>query len=264
MPDMSAKLDNREIDLAIRFSDFLPHSDAEAQAYGKFVERGGALLLVLRSSLRNDTKDDAVAGVFGIEFKEGRVNKEILWPKTTESQTWLGDTPDSLAQVRTMSHGKGKVVVLTTHLPLLPRVQTEVADKIFTYLAEHEQSGKLAEPDQPGKPVLREPADGAIMDNGSLDLADPIAWNFDWEDVPQASEYQLFVMGPGASIPAIDQQSLKDSAFERKTAGSYIAGRNLAGWRWKVRAKVNGKWGPWSEERIFDVRPPAASGEEEP
>jgi serine/threonine protein kinase/thiol-disulfide isomerase/thioredoxin len=107
-----------------------------------------------------------------------------------------------------------------------------------------------------GQPQLLDPRDGAMMDNGSFDRTDPIVWDFDWEDVPGATQYHLHVIGGMARIPVVNQQTLRDSAYQHRSPGSYIVGRNLKGWRWKVRAKVGDDWEPWSEERTFDVRPP--------
>ncbi|MGH9461909.1 MAG: PASTA domain-containing protein [Vicinamibacteria bacterium] len=103
-------------------------------------------------------------------------------------------------------------------------------------------------------PSLVAPRDGAILDNGCGDQSDWVVWDFDWSDVSGASTYHLFVIGPGASVPAIDESNL-NASFHREESLSYIAGHNLRGWRWKVRASVSGEWAAWSEEGTFDVEP---------
>ncbi len=40
-----------------------------------------------------------------------------------------------------------------------------------------------------------------------------------------------------------------------KTQTGYIADQNRLGWSWKVRARIDGEWGEWSEAGWFDVEP---------
>ncbi len=104
-------------------------------------------------------------------------------------------------------------------------------------------------------PELISPAAEDVMDNGRSDSADEIVWDFLWADCPGATEYHLYVIGSTASIPIINAEGIADSSFHHVKSGSYITFANRFGWRWKVRALVDGEWGNWSEERSFDVEP---------
>ena len=81
-----------------------------------------------------------------------------------------------------------------------------------------------------------------------------MAWDFDWSDVAGAARYHLFVKGSGALYPLVDDESLGSSEY-RIDEAAYVINANRLGWTWRVRALVDGEWGPWSEERTFDVEP---------
>ncbi len=110
----------------------------------------------------------------------------------------------------------------------------------------------LSAVEAPAPPTLLFPEPGAIVDNGCSDSCDKIERDFYWTDVPGADRYHIHVMGANAQNPTIDQ-FVVDSSFSESKWG-YVAGRNLEGWTWKVRAgsDVTG-WGNWSAERTFDV-----------
>ena len=102
-------------------------------------------------------------------------------------------------------------------------------------------------------PVLVSPANGTLMDNGCSPRRDGITWDFDWSDVPGATAYHLRVW-KNPALPLINNMSVPSSSFHYASGPSdYIANTNLAGWRWMVRAKVGGIWGPWSLLRSFRV-----------
>jgi hypothetical protein len=101
--------------------------------------------------------------------------------------------------------------------------------------------------------TLTTPLAGSILDNGRYDGKDRIIWDFHWSDCPRATEYQLYAIGNLAQNPRIDV-TVSDSSYHSEEGG-YIANKNLYGWTWRVRAKVNGEWGLWSETRVFDVEP---------
>ena len=71
-----------------------------------------------------------------------------------------------------------------------------------------------------------------------------------------ATERQIVVLGASASIPFLDTKVTIPEAIVPKGSGT-IAGQNLTGWTWRVRAQdQKGQWGGWSESRTFDVRAP--------
>mgnify|MGYP000967499413 CR=1 FL=1 len=103
-------------------------------------------------------------------------------------------------------------------------------------------------------PDLLYPPDGETMDNGRTDRSDPLAWDFGWGPCERATRYHLYVVGPSATIPMVDADHLTIPSYTF-SVDSYIINSNLQGWTWKVRAEVDGEWGPWSPTRMFNVEP---------
>jgi len=103
-------------------------------------------------------------------------------------------------------------------------------------------------------PDLLYPPEGEVMDNGRSDHTDPEIWDFGWEPCEGATRYHLYVIGPTATIPMIDNSNLTIPSYTLRDYG-YISNSNLQGWTWKVRAEVDGAWGPWSPTRTFSVEP---------
>ena len=79
-------------------------------------------------------------------------------------------------------------------------------------------------------------------------------WTFGWRACPGARRYHLFVIGPGALNPIIDNDSITSATYQNTAYHYGITQRE--GWTWKVRAFVDGRWGDWSEERTFNVAAP--------
>jgi hypothetical protein len=103
-------------------------------------------------------------------------------------------------------------------------------------------------------PYLISPEEGEVLDNGCSDFSDEATWHFDWTDCGSPENYHLYVIGQNAVNPAIDRPDLISSSYTVESSG-YIADADRFGWRWRVRAKVDGKWSDWSNERTFDVEP---------
>jgi len=103
---------------------------------------------------------------------------------------------------------------------------------------------------------LLRPLQNEMLDNSSLDRSSSYVWNFEWQKMPGASDYHLFVKGANATIPLVNKDGIQSTRYQHTRSGSYVIKAYLHGWRWKVRAKVKGVWGPWSKERTFDVSPP--------
>ena len=107
-----------------------------------------------------------------------------------------------------------------------------------------------------GIPTLITPEEGAVLDNGRTDGQDELVWDFDWSDCQGASHYQLYVIHPGAQNPVINEDALAGSSYHHSCpSGCHIVSQYRFGWTWKVRAKIGGQWGDWSETRTFDVEP---------
>jgi hypothetical protein len=92
-----------------------------------------------------------------------------------------------------------------------------------------------------------------VLANGSRD-GRPFAWEFAWAEVPGTSRYHLHVIRPGLTRALVDASELVGTSC-RLDRGGVILDAFRLGWRWKVRAQVNGVWSDWSEERTFDVQP---------
>jgi serine/threonine protein kinase/Flp pilus assembly protein TadD len=107
-------------------------------------------------------------------------------------------------------------------------------------------------------PELLIPAAGAALDNGAAGGSKMMVWEFAWSDVPGATQYHLYIIGPNAGLPRINPRinnSRLSSSSYRFEAREYVPDPNRVGWRWKVRALVQGNWTDWSQERTFDVSP---------
>lgn len=106
----------------------------------------------------------------------------------------------------------------------------------------------------PTAPTLLFPDSSDVLDNGCDPLENDIFWVFGWSEVPNATSYHLYAIGANALNPVIDNPNIKSTDYIHRSAG-FIIDRNRMGWRWKVRAMVNGEWSNWSEEKVFDVEP---------
>jgi peroxiredoxin len=117
-----------------------------------------------------------------------------------------------------------------------------------------QQDGTAAQP-QPCVPILLSPRSDDALDNGLVGKSRMRIWEFAWTECPAASEYHLYVIGPHAIHPVIDAGNIWTSSYRWTSDDGYIAGPNLRGWKWKVRAKINGEWGEWSKTGTFNVMP---------
>jgi len=105
---------------------------------------------------------------------------------------------------------------------------------------------------QPTQPKLLLPANGSTVDNGCMDRSNPVVWKFEWESVPEAQAYHLFVKGANATYPLIDDANIQTTSFQYNCADCYIISYHSTSWAWKVRALIKGTWTDWSE-RKFDL-----------
>src|SRR6185295_7331753 len=93
-----------------------------------------------------------------------------------------------------------------------------------------------------------------VLDNGcrSYGNADPIEWTFGWSAVPGAQAYHLYVVGPGTSLPSIDNSAIATSVFTDSRRAFIL---QTQGWTWRVRARIGETFGEWSATRSFNVEP---------
>ena len=103
-------------------------------------------------------------------------------------------------------------------------------------------------------PTLLKPTAGGTLDNGTFDHSKLMVWEFDWSDVPGATQYHLYVTAATGAVPVINNATLTSSAY-RSESKAYFTEQYHPGRHWKVRALVQGIWTDWSEERTFEVAP---------
>lgn len=89
-------------------------------------------------------------------------------------------------------------------------------------------------------PVLLEPARGAVLDNGSS-TGDRAVWTFRWTVVDGADLYELAVDGHGA------RKVRHEVCVITWRGQGYGGSGRTAEQFWKVRARREGKWLPWSK-----------------
>jgi WD40 repeat protein len=104
------------------------------------------------------------------------------------------------------------------------------------------------------RPTLHGPASGATKSNGHQATSPFMTWYFSWSPVPGADRYHLMVRDP-KGVPVIDDDTIVSLPYRFDDRDTFVADSNRVGWRWKVRAQVNGEWTDWSDERTFNVEP---------
>ena len=92
------------------------------------------------------------------------------------------------------------------------------------------------------------------MDNGCRNGSDEIIWDFDWRDVPGATQYQIYAIGSNASTALINT-TVTASNYHYVCSGCYIIEGNRFRWTWRVRAGNASSWSEWSDTFYFDVEP---------
>lgn len=103
---------------------------------------------------------------------------------------------------------------------------------------------------QVAPPKLISPANGEVMDNGCQDKSNGVTWDFDWSDVPGATAYHIRVW-KNPALPVVNKMDVASSDYNHDSPQTYIINSNRLGWRWRVRAKAGGAWGPWSKIGFF-------------
>ena len=61
-------------------------------------------------------------------------------------------------------------------------------------------------------PTLLKPAAGATLDNGTIDGSKLLVWEFDWSDVPGATQSHLYVIAAAGAVPMINNPTLTSSS----------------------------------------------------
>jgi hypothetical protein len=98
----------------------------------------------------------------------------------------------------------------------------------------------------PSPPVLFSPIANEVVPQ----LYD--GWTFEWQSVPGAQGYQIYVIGSSAIYALVNALTIAPH-YRDISEGGYV---NPSGWTWKVRAQNgDGVWGEWSEVGEFYVAP---------
>jgi hypothetical protein len=105
----------------------------------------------------------------------------------------------------------------------------------------------------PNVPQLVTPVSGAVLDNGCVPGVDSVVWDFDWADVPGATQYQLYVRNGTSVFAMINDSTLTQSSFHFSQS-TYTP--NTTDWVWWVRARVGGTFHDWAGPRDFSVEEP--------
>jgi hypothetical protein len=95
------------------------------------------------------------------------------------------------------------------------------------------------------------PAEGQILDNGRTDGCDTMDPQlFSWTTCAMATEYNLYVAITSFATPSINADVSGNSLTT--SSGGYA---EVGPWTARVRAKIDGVWGDWSEARSFQYEP---------
>lgn len=269
----------RDTDVVIRPPAYFPYTLDEAVAYRDSVNAGTRLLLLGG----NSTSGDAVAEIFGVRFEpRSRFSSvkqwvphsltakmeccNLVWTGITEAPNdavllaWLIRSEINPRPVLGyLTFGSGYVVFAGQTLmsqSLRGSFSGNLIKAVGRYTMEEirrlPRSGLVIADETAGglAPRLIEP-----ISDATLPQPDTIEWRFDWEDVPAAEYYEIVILGATSAFPTEEITNASEYVLPVNKFG-YIADPNLQGWTWRVRAVYhNGKRGPWSAARRFNVYP---------
>lgn len=106
-------------------------------------------------------------------------------------------------------------------------------------------------------PLLRAPAAEATLRDAPTGGA--TAWRFEWTGCAGADAYTILVQCAGAAVPLVVHESTA-TAFTLVRSGPTMGSDDCS---WRVRARVDGSWGAWSQVRRFRVAPVGPEPERE-
>ncbi|EDP94844.1 hypothetical protein KAOT1_01420 [Kordia algicida OT-1] len=100
--------------------------------------------------------------------------------------------------------------------------------------------------------TLNSPQSNASLANGIESRNASFSWDFDWEDVPNAEQYEIVIIHPNNNKKSI-LKNTPVSRYQLVQRGG-LKNNELIGWKWKVRAFINGSYRDWSATRTFNVK----------
>ena len=271
----------RDFDLIIKPPAYFSYTADEAMAYLNSVVAGTRVLLLGGGTAGNN---DAVTQMFGLRFEPrsrfGSLKQWMSHPLTADMEccnvawTAISEAPNSAVLLAWFNrgevnprpvlgylpYGKGYVVFIGQALIPIPAGRA-YPRSLIKAVARHSIDDIRQLPQGPlvfaeeetfeTAPRVAEPVADAV-------LPQPEAgeWRFDWDDVPAAKEYEIVILGPDAAFPAISARSNSSDFVQTVRTATHIIDAHLIGWSVRVRVLYSdGKWGPWSQIRRFNVAP---------
>ena len=265
----------RAVDLIVRPAIYFDYTPEEIAAYRDSV-MGGTRLLLMGG---NGDKPDSLAVNFGLRFDSrsrlGPVRqwvqhpltanipgKDFTWTSLIEAPpeavllAWLNSSEaDARPVLGYLPYGSGYVMFVGQSFIVPSPIGKSLIGSLARYRLDDMKQLPVPAPISAATPAevgprLLEPIAEATLPQPETDT-----WRFDWEDTPGAKAYELVVLGSSAIFPLVHTIT-KTSEYVYDERSGYIADQNLLGWSWRVRAQHgNGKWGPWSRIRRFNVSP---------
>ncbi len=104
----------------------------------------------------------------------------------------------------------------------------------------------------PLHPRLVSPLRDSVMDNGCSNDTNATEWIFQWSSCAAADRYHVEISDSSGLYLTNDK--LPTPAFDYRL-NDYIANFDDSHWTWRVRARLNGDWGPWTPSQSFRVEP---------
>lgn len=270
----------RDFDLIIKPPAYFSYTADEAMAYLNSIVAGARVLLLGGGNAANN---DAITQMFGLRFESrsrfGSLKQWMSHPLTADVEccnvawTAVSEAPNNAVLLAWFNRGEvnprpvlgylhyGNGCVVFVGQTLIP-VSTGRAFPLtlIKALARHSIDELRSLPQGPlvfaeegfeTAPRLAEPVAEAILPQPGMG-----EWRFDWDDVPSAKEYEIVVLGPDAAFPAIRARSTTSEFIQTVRPATHIIDAHLSGWSVRVRVLYdNGKWGPWSQIRRFNVAP---------
>jgi hypothetical protein len=256
-------------DIVIRPEPYFSYSANEAAAYREAVAAGVRLLLM--GGIPG--YDDKIADIFSLRFGKPRhISLEKIIPHLLTSGIESLATPwvtalEMPAESAVLAWAPNEDPVLGYHVfsagyVLFSGTSSGICgdppmENVLEFL-ERNSSYDLQRQSLPAPIVLGAagpPAPDLITPESFEVLPQPNtgAWIFEWNEVPGAVNYQITVLGPTAALFYVNATTTSSTYIIPRGSG-YIG--DVFGWSWSVRAQgLDGRWGSWSEERLFDVAP---------
>jgi hypothetical protein len=242
-----------------------PHVGSEnPPAYVSVVTYGRMFYLLIRSSESSTTMEATLQanfdlGLFGAElgssvnyltsFRNLNMQFYSYGGSSAELPNAIGGGLESLKSFKqALKNGNNFKLAK----PVFATIRSVASDELvrngynlgFTY-RECQSGGKLC------SPALLSPQPSATLDNGCTTTSNSIKWAFSWTACENAEEYQIRVTNTTLGT-VVDVDGIKVTTYSKSFTSPFTV---RTGWKWMVRSKVGGNWGPWSRTSGFSLEP---------